>query len=510
MKRLLLVLPFVFLFPLIIEAQYTHTFTHPIEDMVYHLEAGVSAWQSLPNSAQCKLASASVSTEGNFWCVFTSDNLVHKWDATAKTWSTQTAMASAVVRLAVQDDSNIYSLQLGGCASHQGITYYRVYHWSGSAWSQPNTSICTSSLTVGHDGYLAGIRWNSTLTRQLSYSSDSGVSWHPWADNWSFVNMWQSGIGCAVDLSNTVWEVSQGNSPGNLGSPATGIVGCAIFPLDNEYTVVWTSGGAVYSNYDDTTWSQISGLVISQLVGASRGSIFALDSAGHPYHLNMYAGALTESTTGTYKNVPGMNVQIQPHHTGTTKVKFPHSINGIQNSQTILYSSNMNVGSWDANPLCDPFIGANDPECAPIDTGGESCSQVGPIGSVPSPPSRNISNWYVIRDWTYDPWQDPYVYTAADQKYHITVHLIVMDDCQFGTTATCHSAIVYGTARWDLRITVSGKTLPAVQAAALVAEESGGPFHILSAYLQLPPPLDPSVSCVKLEVRFAAYSGLCD
>ena len=52
---------------------------------------------------------------------------------------------------------------------------------------------------------------------------------------------------------------------------------------------------------------------------------------------------------------------------------------------------------------------------------------------------------------------------------------------------------------------VSSKSLPVAQAVAPYT----GPWVVISAYLQLQPPLDPP-SCVKLEVRSVIQSDVCD
>jgi hypothetical protein len=56
---------------------------------------------------------------------------------------------------------------------------------------------------------------------------------------------------------------------------------------------------------------------------------------------------------------------------------------------------------------------------------------------------------------------------------------------------------------------VSSKSLPVAQAVAAVAPYTG-PWVVISAYLQLQPPLDAATSCVKLEVRSVIQSDACD
>ena len=93
--------------------------------------------------------------------------------------------------------------------------------------------------------------------------------------------MWVSAIGCAIS-GNTVYEISSSNPAVSLGSPSsTQTVGCLTLPLDNDAVMTWDASGHVYYN-DDGSWHQISGLVVSQIVGNSKGAIFGFDTAGHP------------------------------------------------------------------------------------------------------------------------------------------------------------------------------------------------------------------------------------
>jgi hypothetical protein len=87
-----------------------------------------------------------------------------------------------------------------------------------------------------------------------------------------------------------------------------------------------------------------------------------------------------------------MNPSGSPQHTGTIQVKYPHSLDGTQHSQTIPYNHAMNVSSTDINPMCDMVFGpTGDGECQPTTTGTETCSQVGHIGNPDSMPAMGTA-----------------------------------------------------------------------------------------------------------------------
>jgi hypothetical protein len=492
MKKLILLFGCLISLVISASAQYTHTFSDPVMDITSDVKSGTNAWKAMPG--QCTLSTLSVGSDGLPWCVGT-DQYVYSYAPSG--WTKQTAMGTAVKSLAVQDGSSVYSLQsttyCNGYPPNLGI-----FKWNGSSWVQPSSNSCLIQMSVGVDGFVAGV--NSF--NQLWYSTNGGSTWTSWSTGWRYVNMWVGGVGCAVNVGNNVYEVSSSNPAVSLGSPAAGLVGCASFPLDHGAVVTWNGAGAVYYN-DDGAWHQVSGLVANKVAGSNKSSLYALNSSGYPYHLNFLAGALSELTSGIY-TFQGMNPQVA-QHTSTVHITFPHHVpgGGTVATERIPATGTMSNGSFDANPFCDPFIGimSGDPECQSTTSVNEQCSEAGPIGQA-NQPARNISHARYRLSALANPWQESPKWDGS--RWNIQVHIPVEFNCAFGNPTCIIEEVIIGSPRvMDLREMVSSANLPIAQGVANVLP-STGPWLFISAYIGTPP------LCVKLSVVHDPVGGPCD
>ena len=521
-KFLWLFLPMLLLAPA--RAQYGTTYSTPLMDITPQIKSGTNAWKYLPKengagNPQCLQNSASA-TDGTFWCVGT-DHYPYRYDPSTKTWTKYAAMGTSVVQMVVQNVNNVFSMQrTSQCGVINGNQYYGLFHWTGTAWTQPAVS-CATNYSIGNDGFLTQAGWDSAhQVRALYYSTDNGVTWTYWSDSWLFVDMWSKDIGCAITTSNVAYEVSQSEPAVSLGSPGGTLTGCFVLPLDNDAVVAWNSVGQVFYE-DDGTWHSLAGLNVGQIVGTSKAAVFALGlSYGYPYHLNFYAGASTGTTFGQYITCPmpgangGAGCTQTMYHNSYAKVNFPHGIGGQQNGQDVIWNQAINYNFWDAAPLCDPFIGdLNDPECVPTTTGDSMCEQsgtdLGSPGEAPQP-QKNIShNRFKSAAYLgYNSWQDAPTYTAGDGRWHIQVHIPVNSNCAYGSpTCQLSDVILAGQGIYDFRELVSSRSLPVARALASVLP-STGPWLMISAYIGTPG--TGAGTCAKLSTNHDPVGGFCD
>jgi len=225
----------------------------------------------------------------------------------------------------------------------------------------------------------------------VSYSIDNGVTWVGWLAGFKHVHMMDKFTGCGIDTSNNIWElnISEGEKLAMPVIPSGSPIECLTFHQDPATFVLNSNGTMYYMDPNNTTWATVAATTTySHMTGSSRTLVQTLDAAGHPYHWNINATYITGTTSGTYANWSGMNPALQPtpKHTVSLGLCFPHGVNCTTTSQGPLdYRTNFNVQAWDASSGCDGVYGTpSDPECAPVTTGTEYCSQGGHIADPPA------------------------------------------------------------------------------------------------------------------------------
>lgn len=292
---------------------------------------------------------------------------------------------------------------------------------------------------------------------------------------------------CAVSTSHVVYLVDPTSDPDvSIGSPSSTTNACYIGEND-PFLIATDTSGHVFLYNDDATWSTISGLSVSQMSGVSKATVIATDQAGHhPYHWNVYAGYIGASTTGQWTGgCPGPGNICNPNatHTGHLQVKFPHSLNGTMQNQTIPYNGSMNLTAWDANPNCDLLFGnPSDPECQVTASGNEHCDQSGAnLGNVSEPGFHSSEDWV-----TWNGSQALGMTGATARGYKTTVQCGINHACVAGTSAKCQIQTINGT--------VYGGTYAGSRAGAAIWCESSMPWSVTSAY---DPNADP-VECLQL------------
>jgi hypothetical protein len=194
------------------------------------------------------------------------------------------------------------------------------------------------------------------------------------------------------------------------------------------------------------SWKTVPGMTVSSIVGASKSSVFALPSTGHPYHWNVYAAYVSGTTSGTWEGCPGPGNVCTGGvtHTATLQVKFPHGIWGVKGTDAKPPAQQVNANSWDASPGCDPLFGdPADPECQDSATGSVLCSQSGEnLASPPQPPAETES--YDVVKWSGDFYPGPPVGPNSLGIYLNFAQCGFNHNgtCQYGQVAVCQTAEV--------------------------------------------------------------------
>lgn len=441
--------------------QYQTSFTKGAYDLTQNVKTGLNVWKALPGGGTCQPGSGSMSFGGHlYYCVGTDGN-PWKHDRRTHSWSIDTALgASGMSALAVKNASAIYAIWTSSaCPAPDKMLWY----WTPSAgWNYPGgtypagTQKCLSHVSVGGDGFMAGITQGSGEQNILWKSQDGGKTWNQWASGYTYVSMWNQNEGCAISTSGAIYSVGLNGSPTNLGG--SNFVGCVYG--DRPFVLMaWDASGHVSMNDEQTgAWDTVSGLSASHIAGINKYMIVALDQNYHPSHWNIKAKSITATTTGTWNSgcpSPGNPCHPTTQHRSTVKAWFSsgHGINGSKSPsvETIVWNGAMNNQFFDVNPGCDPLWGVpTDVECIVESSGGETCLQSGAgIGGVPQPPTPSrsgVSHDYQTATSYFDrigPQLD-YVSPTGVQYWMGTQELSMSDGCIPGSFPTCPGPDPFG------------------------------------------------------------------
>lgn len=151
-KLMLLLFSQMLLPPVSTFAQYQTTYARGVTDITGYIKSGTNGWKLLAGGGTCLNGQVAVAYDGNLWCPGT-DHYAYKFNVSTQTWTKQTAMGAHVLALVVQNDSAVWSFQDNQTCSGG----YKILKWTGSAWTQPNSTGCLGQLAVGRDGTLAGV-----------------------------------------------------------------------------------------------------------------------------------------------------------------------------------------------------------------------------------------------------------------------------------------------------------------------------------------------------------------
>jgi hypothetical protein len=385
--------------------QYTTNYQFGLSDISIYCASthGTNCWFALPGNGVCKANTLSYGQDGTLMCIGT-DNYAYSFSGDTLTWTKNSAMGASSTKLAVEDSTNIWSLQTTSYCTSQG-NGSGIFFWNGTAWTQPSSTSCLSQLSVGSDGTLGGV----TLKNYAYISTNGGVSWSKvgTGNGWTQLSVADNGDWCGVE-NGELWMEGGGTSPfAFTPSPGT-IVGCASAPAaDSGDTalLVWDSSGAAQTyNFDTShdltagTWTGIAGLGAKQIVTQDLGNTLALDASGIPYHYNVYAPYLQGNTTGTWNNCPIDGCPSGAEHQVTLDVEFPNSLTSNPANANFGAATYVNAqATTTAHPgTCDFFFGnPQSAGCTPkVPTGKALCLVSLATLATPGPVPKLLNSVY--------------------------------------------------------------------------------------------------------------------
>ncbi len=374
-----------------------------------------NAWKPLPQQGTCNADSLRIGADGFIMCI--GGNIPYSTQAygTGYTggWVNHGEMGTSTNQLTLCDQSHVYDLANDGT----------IQKWMGDHWQrQGGTAV---KLAAAPDDCTlvainaAGYTYSST-NEGVSWTTISGGSFGP---NLSYVTAANQALMCGTNGTQIfVWQKAGGfralqTQPANSD---TGIDGCVI---GDDTMFVWSHHvptghppsavvGVQRYDYKTATWNVVTGLYPSGMTTAQKGMSLSLDSSGHPYHLNVYAGWISGQITGSFNGCPGPSDPCAPGvtHTGKLQVKFPISA-GIQQggtlfTQAVSPTTYMSLSAYDISVACDPFYGdPADQNCIPTDpVNGVNCSASGTDflgGGSPPPPVGRPNKSLDVRAWDH-------------------------------------------------------------------------------------------------------------
>jgi len=436
--------------------QYQTGYQTGVSDITGHLST-VNAWHQL-GSAGCSVNGLSVGGDGTTLC---KDPTGHIWKfvVATQTWD-QNAYANIgnnMVQMAVLNATNVYLLGPNGLdwatCQAQGHGSQSILLWNGSTLVAKHG--CGNQLSAAN-GVLTVVAYdNSTWQSTDGAGSWAQISGGTHGPNLNYVSAAGTSSMCGTNGTQVFFNTGAGFVALNTQPASSGIQGCVI-TTDSDSIYAWGTFTASVKRFDVKagTWNTVMGMASPHgMTSGRKGSTFALSNIGNaPYHLNVFAGFVQGTTTGSVTNCP--TNPCPPSgvtHTGTIKVTLPHGLYGAQNQQGVAPNVNMNVYSFDTSPTCDPIYGdPSDPECQGLATGSVICSVSG-SNFTPGGPSQpphigaHFSEWvgsytgnYVIDSQTVTG------FPPNNLLYIAKIDCAATDTCRPPTSAVCSPPRIAG------------------------------------------------------------------
>lgn len=253
----------------------------------------------------------------------------------------------------------------------------RLYWWFGSGaveWEP----VCDAHLFGGRKDTQLEINQNGTGHTQLWRGA---AGYKDMGTGFTAGYLVDSTMGCAIQNGN-IYQISRTSGDFFLlqHQPGATATGCAI---GNDVLFAWGSNWVKMYGANAGTWTTVTGLTgLRGMVTGPAGSTFAISSTGLPYHLNVYPGFITGTTSGALNGCPtiGNPCPGGTVHTGKIKVCMPGGMGpgcAGYTTQAVSPTTNMNVTSFTYSTGCDPIFDYNDGPCVPTYGGDVICSASG-------------------------------------------------------------------------------------------------------------------------------------
>jgi hypothetical protein len=476
--------------------QYTINYTIGLTDITSYLPT-TNAWHLLGGGQVCIPNTLSVGYDGTLMCIGTN-GYAASFDRATQSWTQLTSMGLGIQGLAVLDVSHVWVLKAdSGCNDGHNPPNLKNYMWNGASYTTGTG--CGRVLSVGSDGLLVFTNYQGGTYSSLNGSSWTQISGGSYGPTLSYAeaasNLSMCGVGAGLvyaQMGSQAAFTQLSAQPG--GTP----IGCVIYEGNDPGIFTWNSSGVVKAyNIGNGTWSAVAGTMYG-LTSETKAKTLGLDASGQPFHLNVYAGYISGTISGSYSGCP---TPAQPctsgvTHTAKVKITLPGGLFGSQATQTAAPNVNMNVSSFDSSVGCDPFFGPSGSDwCNPTVIATVLCNvsqQFIPVqggGGAPPPPtpphyqiSQNYVKWDSTRfldssfAWRGNGW-------SSTARCGTTI-----SGCTVGTLPYCGVD--------DLQFTEAARpSTKAIQDSVALLQCALGPFAVTAVYI----PGQPN-SCVQVTV----------
>jgi len=411
--RTIVALLFLFL-PLTLNAQYSTAYVWGVSDLSAKASS-TNLWYELPGGGVCNIPSLGndmyLACAANGTTTPGSNNVIYYYNTSTHGWGQIAALGSGWVGLAVVTQNNMYLLKASTfCTQYNG---YAPFHWDGTTLTA--LSGCGTKIQAGDDGTIVLV--NSL--NNMYYLPPGGNTWLQIDTSAGWVSASAADVNNMCGVKNgQVYQYSSYTSGTFTVLPAQPFgtaVSCYIGNDPNLGATMYAlstyqSGRPVQtydaiSYYDFTTNTWVSSVLPDAksfaMSSVSRWGTVLLDSAGHPWHFNVYGTYLQGTTTGSVNGCPPPNPCTGTVvHTGTIQVKLPGGLYGAQSQQAVCPTCAMNVSSFDVSASACDFLFGDPNQCTPTATGTVICSESlanlggGASSSPPSPPMYVYSENY--------------------------------------------------------------------------------------------------------------------
>jgi hypothetical protein len=370
--------------------QYSTTVTQGATNITSYLPT-TNAWKALP--ASVAFNHPAFAADGSVYFL-DSSGCPWKYDLPSQAYTKQTAMGcqagtGGLKGLAAGDFSDIYIIATD---SSCGTPATDIWKWQPATSTWARIGFCGSLLkvTAGSDGTAGVLRSDGSIwTNQVPlWSQISGTGYLD-------ISIYSTSSMCAVHSvhvgkgwGNGVWTWN-GSAFVALAAQPSGVLTTSGCTMGRNTIVAW--GPTWLSIYDlaSQTWTNVSGLSTFSGVSAfSLGTILALDSGGHPYHLNAIAPYTSAQLSGSFTGCPTDTQPCPPSgvtHEKQIRVQYPGGLGGAMGDHVGSPTDTTVVSSLDFTAGCDLLFGnPTDPACHPNVTGAVLCSVVGSSIYTPS------------------------------------------------------------------------------------------------------------------------------
>jgi hypothetical protein len=359
--------------PLTIQAQYNGTYKANKMDISSYCTSGTNCWHNMGNGSG--IYDGDEGGDGQIVVSITA-GAVYVWNYSTRVWTQHSELGGGWTKIAVQDQYHVFMLGSGGSCTAPNRA---LYFWDGVHTPTLAGTKCLTGIYVskyGTQALLEGVDSNGTGWD----SYNNGSTWTQDANTTGITGMYANDESdWCIAKSGVLYTYQEGSNEGVVAfspAPSGTVTGCVFVTTafsggsgsdtSSNILMAWNSAGTVQTySFTGGTWSTISGLAATKVVGPIKGNIVAF-SAGVPYHYNVIPPSVSLTMAGSWTGCPNAGQTCQPgvKHKVTAYLHHPHDLINSVASQEGNPADYISATSTAVSAKCDPFFGdPADVEC---------------------------------------------------------------------------------------------------------------------------------------------------